>query len=132
MTASAPDPIAAWHAYLQAHDPSLLDALLDDDVIFESPVVHAPQAGKAVTTFYLRAAAAVLGNPIFRYLNEWRAERSAVLEFACEIDGIIINGIDIITWNTAGRITHFKVMVRPLKAINLLHQRMGARLSKAD
>lgn len=89
---------------MQAHDPSLLDALLDDDVVFESPVVHTPQAGKAVTTGYLRAAAAVLGNATFRYLNEWRADRSAVLEFACEIDGIVINGIDIITWNAAGRI----------------------------
>lgn len=128
MTAVA-DPIAAWHAYVQSDDPSLLNVLLDDDVVFESPVVYAPQIGKAITTGYLRAATKVLGNSTFRYLNEWRAERSTVLEFACEIEGIALNGVDIITWNTAGRITHFKVMVRPLKAINFLHQKMGALLA---
>jgi hypothetical protein len=129
-THDEPDPIALWHAYMQADDPAILDTLLDDEVVFESPVVHTPQRGKAITTAYLRAAAVVLGNPSFRYLNEWRAERSAVLEFACEIDGISLNGVDMISWNAAGRITHFKVMVRPLKAINLLHQMMGARLTK--
>lgn len=130
MTAPAHDPIAAWHDYVRADNPNLLDALLDDDAVFESPVVHTPQVGKAVTTAYLRAAAAILNAPGFRYLNEWRAERSAVLEFACEIDGVTINGVDIITWNAAGRITHFKVMIRPLKAINLLHQMMAARLAE--
>lgn len=124
------DPIAHWHAYMRADDPAILDALLDDEVVFESPVVHTPQRGKAITTAYLRAAAVVLGVPSFRYLNEWRAERSAVLEFACEIDGVSLNGVDMIRWNEAGRIVHFKVMVRPLKAINLLHQLMGARLTK--
>ena len=116
---------------MQADDPALLDALLAEDVVFESPVVHTPQAGKALTTGYLRAAAQVLGNSTFRYLNEWYAEGSAVLEFACEIDGISINGVDMIFWGTDGRITRFKVMVRPLKAINLLHQMMGAQLMKA-
>lgn len=125
------DPIALWHEYMESHDPAKLDALLADDVVFESPVVHTPQAGKAITSKYLLAAAVVLGNDSFRYVGEWRAERSAILEFACEIDGIRINGIDMIHWNEAGRITSFKVMVRPLKAINLLHQMMGARLASA-
>jgi hypothetical protein len=131
MTQTHPAPIAGWHAYMKADDPALLDALLADDVVFESPVVHTPQAGKAVTTAYLRAAAQVLGGPSFRYLGEWFAEGSAVLEFACEIDAISINGVDMIWWNEAGRINRFKVMVRPLKAINLLHQLMGQRLAKA-
>ena len=131
MTPNAPRTIARWHAYMQADDPALLDALLAENVVFESPVVHTPQAGKALTTGYLRAAAQVLGNSTFRYLNEWYAEGSAVLEFACEIDGISINGVDMIFWGKDGRITRFKVMVRPLKAINLLHQMMGAQLMKA-
>ncbi|WP_411288921.1 nuclear transport factor 2 family protein [Phenylobacterium sp.] len=131
MTHHAPETIARWHAYMRADDPALLDALLAEDVVFESPVVHTPQVGKALTTGYLRAAAQVLGNPSFRYLNEWCAERSAILEFACEIDGISINGVDMIFWGEDGRITRFKVMVRPLKAINLLHQMMGAQLTKA-
>ena len=128
---AVPETISRWHAYMEAADPALLDALLADDVVFESPVVHTPQAGKAITTGYLLAAAQVLGNPTFRYLNTWCAEGSAVLEFACEIDGIRINGVDMIFWGDDGRITRFKVMVRPLKAINLLHQMMGAQLTKA-
>ena len=39
-----------------------------------------------------------------------------------EIDGVSVNGVDIITWNADGKITDFKVMVRPLKALNLIHQ----------
>ncbi len=129
MSAAAPETIQRWHAYMQADDPALLDALLSEEAVFESPVVHTPQAGKGKTMAYLRAAAVVLGNPSFRYLNEWYADRSAILEFACEIDGIQINGIDMISWGEDGRITHFKVMVRPLKAMNKLHQMMGERLA---
>jgi hypothetical protein len=114
---------------MQADDPALLDALLSDDAVFESPVVHTPQAGKGTTMAYLRAAAVVLGNPSFRYLNEWYADHSAILEFDCEVDGIRINGIDMISWGEDGRITHFKVMVRPLKAMNTLHQKMGEMLA---
>jgi len=130
MSQTAPETIQLWHDYVTTDDPAKLDALLADDAVFESPVVHSPQRGKAVTTAYLRAAAVVLGQPSFRYLNEWYADRSAVLEFACEIDGITINGIDMIHWNDAGKITNFKVMVRPLKAVNHLHQLMAATLSK--
>ena len=66
----------------------------------------------------------------FRYGDEWYAERSAVLEFYSEIEGIRINGVDLIHWNVEGLITHFKVMVRPLKAINILLQKMGEYLMK--
>ncbi len=129
--AAAPAAIQAWHAYMETIDPARLDALLAEEVVFESPVVHTPQRGKAITTKYLLGAAAVLGGPSFRYLRTWYGERSAVLEFACEIEGIAVNGVDIIDWDEADRITHFKVMVRPLKAINVLHQQMGAMLAKA-
>lgn len=117
-----------WHAVVQGKDASLLDALLAEDAVFESPVVHTPQVGKAITAKYLLAAFQVLNNDSFRYLGQWDAEGSAVLEFATEIDGITINGVDMIWWNAAGKITRFKVMVRPLKAINLVHQKMGALL----
>lgn len=123
------DTIERWHAYMRSHEPAALSALLDEEVVFESPVVHTPQRGKAITQKYLLAAAEVLGTAAFRYAGEWRAERSAVLEFVTEIDGISINGVDLIWWNEAGLITHFKVMVRPLKAINMLHQKMGERLA---
>ena len=122
--------LAKWHAYMESGDPQVLSALLDDDVVFESPVVHTPQRGKEITFKYLMAAAKVLGGPEFTYLNEWKGENSDILEFQTEIDGISINGVDMIWWNDVGQITRFKVMVRPLKAINLLHQMMGAQLTR--
>ncbi len=124
------DPIHGWHAYVVSRDPADLRALIAEDCVFESPVVHTPQVGKAITEKYLLSALGVLNNDSFEYLGEWRAERSAVLEFACLIDGIRINGVDMIWWNDAGQITRFKVMVRPLKAINLLHRKMGEMLMK--
>jgi len=96
--------------------------------VFESPIVFKPQPGKALTAGYLRAALAVLKNEAFHYVNEWLGDASAVLEFVAEIDGITINGVDIITWNEANRIVHFKVMVRPLKAITILGQKMADAL----
>ncbi len=123
--------VEGWHRIVETLDGSGIPALLAEDVVFESPVVHTPQAGRAITTKYLQAALKVLNNDSFHYVEEWIGERSAVLEFACEIDGIRINGVDIIRWNEAGLITHFKVMVRPLKAINMLHQKMGETLMRA-
>lgn len=128
MTASNADVMDRWIAAAHAADPALLDALLDDDAVFESPVVHTPQVGKAITAKYLGAAFTVLNNEHFHYLGRWDAEGSCVLEFATELDGIKINGVDMIWWNEAGKITRFKVMVRPLKAINHVHQKMGAML----
>lgn len=122
--------LAAWHDYIARDDADALWQLLAEDVVFESPVVHTPQQGREITFKYLRSAAKVLGGEGFRYVGEWHGENSAILEFEQETDGIRINGIDMIWWNEAGRITRFKVMVRPLKAVNLLHQMMGAQLQK--
>lgn len=124
-------PLQRWHAYTKSHDRDALWALLHPDAVFESPVVHTPQRGREITFKYLTGALAVLGGPGFKYVGEWQAPNGAVLEFETEIDGIKINGVDIITWNGEGQIVRFKVMVRPLKAINLLHQLMGAALAKA-
>jgi hypothetical protein len=119
-----------WYAYMKSHDTSALWDLLHPDAVFESPVVHTPQRGRDITFKYLAGAGQVLGGPTFKYRGEWRNDTGAVLEFESEIDGITLNGVDIITFDADGRITHFKVMVRPLKAINLLHQLMGAELMK--
>jgi hypothetical protein len=121
-----------WHQIVRSKDTTELSAILADDVVFESPVVHTPQPGKAITFKYLHAALHVLNNDSFHYLNEWHAPRSAVLEFQSTIEGIVVNGVDIISWNDAGLITHFKVMVRPLKAINKLHEMMGRMLQGAQ
>lgn len=122
------DTLAAWHDLVRRRSAEGLDALLDDEVVFHSPVVHTPQVGKAVTMMYLTAALQVLANDSFTYVREVVGPRDAVLEFRVEIDGIVVNGVDMIRWNDAGRIVDFKVMVRPLKAINLLHAQMRAML----
>ena len=117
-----------WHDLVQTRNAKGLRDLLADEVVFHSPVVHTPQAGKAVTTQYLAAAFQVFFNASFRYVREVVGPRDAVLEFQVEIDGITVNGVDLIRWNDAGQIVDFKVMIRPLKAINLIHQRMAAML----
>jgi hypothetical protein len=119
-----------WYAYMKSHDAPALWDLLDPDAVFESPVVHTPQRGRDITFKYLSSAEQVLGGPGFAYRGEWRSKNGAVLEFENEIEGITINGVDIITFGDDGRITHFKVMVRPLKAINLLHRLMGDQLMR--
>jgi hypothetical protein len=124
--------IDRWHEIVRSRDEAALERLLDESVIFESPVVHTPQAGKGITTKYLRAALVLLNTEAFRYLNEWTGPLSAVLEFETEIDGIKVNGVDIIAWNEADKIIHFKVMVRPLKAVNVLHQKMGELLAASS
>src|SRR5258706_1428440 len=119
-----------WYGYMKSHDRAALWDLLHPDAVFESPVVHTPQRGRDITFKYLSSAEKVLGGPGFSYTGEWRSEKGAVLEFEKVIDGILINGVDIITFSDDGRITHFKVMVRPLKAINLLHRLMGEQLMR--
>lgn len=124
-----PHPIETWHNLVQASDPSGLDRLLADDAVFLSPIVHSPQRGKALAKAYLSAAFQVFFNPSFRYVREVIGPSDAMLEFETEIDGVLVNGVDIIKWNEAGQITEFKVMVRPLKAVNVVHERMGAMLA---
>ena len=124
-------PIAVWHRLVRDRDPAGLAGLLDDDAVFLSPVVHAPQRGKQITMRYLAAAFAVLANPSFRYVREIVGPADATLEFETEIDGVLVNGVDLIHWNDAGRVTEFKVMIRPLKALNLIHERMAAMLQAA-
>jgi hypothetical protein len=119
-----------WYGYMKSHDRAALWDLLHPDAVFESPVVHTRQRGRDITFKYLSSAEKVLGGPGFRYVGEWRSATGAVLEFENVIEGITVNGVDIITSDDDGRITHFKVMVRPLKAINLLHRLMGEQLMK--
>jgi hypothetical protein len=125
------DTMATWHRLVETHDAAGLDALLADEAVFHSPVVHKPQVGKAITRKYLAAAFQVFFNESFRYVREVRGERDAVLEFTVELDGIAVNGVDMIKWDDEGRITEFKVMLRPLKAVNLIHHEMAAMLQAA-
>jgi SnoaL-like domain len=124
------DTISTWHQVVKERNESALDQLLSDDVVFYSPVVHTPQPGKKITTLYLSAAFHVFINDTFHYVRELTTANDAVLEFEVEIDGIMVNGIDMIRWNEEGKIEEFKVFVRPLKAINLIHQKMAELLER--
>lgn len=121
-------PIATWHQLVKERNVRGLDALLSEEAVFHSPVVHTPQVGRAITKKYLAAAFHVFFNESFRYVRELTSDRDAVLEFELELDGISVNGVDMIKWNAQGEITEFKVMLRPLKAVNLIHQKMAAML----
>ena len=121
----------SWYAYMASHDKAALWDLLDPDAVFESPVVHTPQRGRDIAFKYLAGADQVLGGQGFRYTGEWRNATGAILEFETEVEGIRINGIDMLAFSEDGeRIMNFKVMIRPLKAINLLHRLMGEQLAK--
>jgi hypothetical protein len=122
------DTIAAWHQLVANQDVRGLGRILADNATFHSPIVHAPQVGKAITQRYLAAAFGVFFNQSFRYVREIVGERDAVLEFLVEIEGITVNGVDMIKWDDEGRIVEFKVMLRPLKGVNLIHQKMAAML----
>jgi hypothetical protein len=135
--------LEAWHRVVRNMTDETLDELLADDVVFHSPVVHTPQKGKALTKPYLMAAYNVLpGEPgsdasageekkakgNFRYVREVVGENDAVLEFETQIDDITVNGVDIIRFDDEGRIVEFKVMIRPLKAIQKIHAQMAQML----
>lgn len=122
------DPLARWHRIVATRDPRDLDALLAEHVVFHSPVVHTPQVGRAITAQYLAAALQVFGDASFRYVREIVGARDAALEFEVEIDGLRVNGVDLIRWDEDGRVVDFKVLLRPLKAVNLIHQQMAAML----
>lgn len=122
------NPVVAWHQMVDARDARALDALLADTVVFHSPVMHTPQAGKALTVRYLTLAMETLCNASFRYTRELVGEHDAALEFETEVDGVRVNGVDMLAWNDTGQIVDVTVMLRPLKAVNLVHQRMAAAL----
>lgn len=121
-----------WYDHMAHKSEAGLSDQIADDAVFHSPVVHTPQAGKPLVMAYLSAADVVLGNDSFRYVREIVDEGKdmAMLEFELELDGIHVNGVDIITWNSDGKIQGFKVMVRPLKAINKVWDEMGKMLEK--
>jgi hypothetical protein len=137
--------IERWHRYMRGEAPGGLDELLADDVVFYSPIVYTPQRGKAVTKLYLEAAGQTLpggggdgggdgggGTGRFRYTKEVVAGDTAVLEFETTVEGKYVNGVDIICCDDDGRIVEFRVMIRPLQAVNAVHQQMRAALEAMD
>ncbi len=124
------DSLQRWHEVVRTRNPAMLNQILADDAVFHSPIVFRPQQGKDLVALYLTGAMHVIANETFRYVREVVDGRVAVLEFETEIDGVHVNGVDMITWNEQGLITDFKVMLRPLKAIMIVQQRMAELLER--
>ncbi len=122
--------IDKWHQLLKQGNVQELDSILADNAVFHSPILHKPQLGKALTQMYLSAAFWVLYNPTFIYVREVISDNDAILEFQVVIDGIIVNGVDMIKCDNDGKIIDFKVMIRPLKAVHLIQQKMLEMLDK--
>lgn len=121
-----------WHKVIeQGSDPASLAAIIREDAVFHSPVVHTPQVGRPIVVAYLSAAGQTLGNDSFAYVRELADGNDAMLEFTTEMDGIHVNGIDLIRFDDNGMIADFKVMVRPLKAVNKVWEMMAAQLERA-
>lgn len=124
------DPLQRWHDVVRSRNPALLNQVLAQDATFHSPIVFRPQQGREAVALYLTGAMHVLANEHFRYVRQIVDGRDAALEFETEIDGVHVNGIDLITWDEHGLISDFKVMIRPLKAVDIVHRRMGELLQR--
>lgn len=128
---SATKGLEAWHRVVEGRtQPDELAAIIREDAVFHSPVVHSPQRGRALVVAYLAAAGKTLGNASFHYVRELVDGENALLEFETELDGIHVNGVDLIRFDNEGMIADFKVMVRPLKAVNKVWEAMAAQLAK--
>ena len=124
---SQPAALRAWHAVAEARDPTLLDDLLAEEVEFRSPAVFKPQQGKALASMYLAGAMVVLG-PSLRYVHEWHDDASAVLEFEAELEGVYVQGVDMLRWNSDDKLVSFTVLVRPLRGLEKLIELMRREL----
>ena len=120
-----------WHEVVERRDPALLEDLLAPDAVFVSPVLHRPVVGRDLVVMYLTGALLVLGQE-FRYVREVASGDTAVLEFESTLDGLTVNGVDIITFGSDDRIVEFKVMLRPLSATLAVKERMAALLTAGD
>ena len=124
------EALERWHEVVRSRNPALLNQMLAEDAVFHSPILFRPQQGKDLVALYLTGALHVIANPSFHYIREVVDGNDAVLEFETQIDGVHVNGVDLITWNDQGLISDFKVMIRPLKAVNVVHQRMAELLEQ--
>jgi len=129
MALMTPPVIQRWIDIIDNHRPDELDGLLAEDAVFYSPAVFTPQEGKAKTAMYLRAAEKMFSGTDFHYVGQWFGEQSAVLEFTATIDGVYVDGIDMITWNDDEKIVSFKVMMRPFKALSVIMPKMAELLA---
>ena len=130
MPTPAETGLQRWHQTIESRDPGHLPAIIAEGAVFHSPAVHTPQEGRDVVVAYLSGAMAVLG-PTLTYQDEWVGERDAVLRFTAEVEGLQVEGVDIIRWDDEGQIVDFTVMVRPFKALQAVMGRMLEELTRA-
>ena len=129
MSTPAEIGLARWHEVVASRDPSRLPGIIAADAVFRSPAVHTPQPGRDLVTAYLAGALRVLG-PELTYHDEWTRERDAVLRFTTVVDGLEVEGIDLVRWDDEGQVVEFTVMIRPFKALQAVMARMQAELAK--
>jgi hypothetical protein len=129
MSTPAEIGLARWHEVVETRDAGLLPGMISADAVFRSPAVHTPQQGRDAVTAYLTGALHVLG-PELTYPDEWTRERDAVLHFTTLVDGLQVEGIDLIRWDDEGQIVEFTVMIRPFKALQAVMGRMQGELAK--
>ena len=122
------NPIKKWHKVVKLRDYDLLKSILADDIIFYSPIVYTPQKGKDIAIKHLVAASEVFNTGNFSYDKEVIQGQQASLEFSLNINDTEINGIDLISWNNDGKINEFKVFIRPLQGVNIIHKMMQSTL----
>jgi hypothetical protein len=120
------DVAAAFRAGIEAGDMDAAIALLDDEVVFHSPVVFADYIGRDAVVPILHGVATVFED--FRYLAEFSSEDGHVLHFAARVGDRALDGIDMLRIE-AGKIVELTVMVRPYSAITQLRERMAALLA---
>jgi hypothetical protein len=129
MSTPAEVGLQRWHEAVERRDRARLSGLIAEHAVFRSPAVHTPQEGRTLVAAYLAGALVVLG-PGLTYHDEWVREHDAVLRFTTEVDGLEVEGVDLITWDDDGQITDFTVMIRPLKALNAVVARMAEELAR--
>ena len=130
--AEAKDFISRWHKVMKNYELDDLDNILSEDVVFFSPVVFKAMNGKEITKMYLSAAGKSFNLEKFQYTNEIHDGMYSILEFETFIDDISVNGVDMIEWDEDGKIVNFKVMVRPLKAVQKVQQKMVEALESLN
>ncbi|WP_436514506.1 nuclear transport factor 2 family protein [Ekhidna sp. To15] len=126
------EPLSSWHKVVKTSDEKLLKSILDKDAVFYSPILFKPQKGRKMVMAYLLSAAKMFEGTGFHYVKELVSDSDAVLEFNALIDGIEVDGVDIISWNEDGKITEFKVMLRPFKSIEKVGEKMKAQLENMN
>jgi len=111
---------------LEAGDVDALAEQLHPDVVFRSPAVYRPYHGRDTVVALLGVVAQVFEN--FRYAHEWRDGDTEILFFETNVAQYELQGVDILEYDSEGRVTSFIVMIRPLSGLQALAAAIQAKL----